>query len=138
AGRGEVTELFAQVLREGGADGLTRFEALSRIIGYWVRRCQDGFVTAAQSWQEILDYNAARLSPPWPEDRLRQEAERLWRRAEASHPGTGAGEPDQAVAEGDGPGDDGPLPVGFTEDALAAAFSAQHGEDWRHVAVWGA
>ena len=138
AGRGEVTELFAQVVREGGADGLTRFEALSRIIGYWIRRCQDGFVTAAQAWQEIQDYNAARISPPWPEDRLRQEAERLWRRAEASHPGTGAGEPDQAVAEGDGPGDDGPLPVGFTEDALAAAFSAQHGEDWRHVAVWGA
>ena len=30
------------------------------------------------------------------------------------------------------------LPIGFTEDALAAEFSEQHGEDWRHVAVWGA
>jgi len=138
AGRGDVTELFGQQVREGGADGVTRFEALSRIIGYWIRRCQDGVVTAAQAWQEIRDYNAARIAPPWPEERLRQEAERLWRRAEASHPGTGAGEPDQAVAEGDGPGEDGPLPIGFTEDALAAEFSQRHGEDWRHVAVWGA
>lgn len=137
ATRGDVTELFGQKVREGGADGVTRFEALSRIIGYWIRRCQDGFVTAAQAWQEICDYNAARITPPWPEDRLRQEAERLWRRAEANQ--TGA-EPDadDAPAGGDGSGDDGLLPIGFTEDALAAEFSEQHGEDWRHVALWGA
>jgi putative DNA primase/helicase len=136
SGRGDVTELFGQQVREGGADGVTRFEALSRIIGYWIRRCQDGFVTAGQAWQEICDYNDARISPPWPEDRLRQEAERLWRRAEASHPG--AGDPDHAGAGGDGTGDDSVLPIGFTEDALAAEFREQHGEDWRHVAVWGA
>jgi hypothetical protein len=47
--RGDVTELFGQQVREGGVDGVTRFEALSRIIGYWIRRCQDGFVTAAQA-----------------------------------------------------------------------------------------
>jgi P4 family phage/plasmid primase-like protien len=138
AARGDVTELFGQQVREGGADGVTRFEALSRIIGYWIRRCQDGFVTAAQAWQEIRDYNAARIAPPWPEDRLRREAERLWRRADAGHP---AGDPpvtDDAAAGGDGTGDDGPLPIGFTEDALAAEFSERHGEDWRHVAVWGA
>ena len=136
--RGEVAELFGQEVREGGVDGLTRFDALSRIIGYWIRRCQDGVVTAAQAWQEICDYNAARISPPWPEDRLRHEAERLWRRAEASHPA----EP-QPANDVAGAGDiiDGPddlLPIGFTEDALAAEFSALHGDAWRHVAVWGA
>ena len=136
--RGDVTELFGQQVREGGADGVTRFEALSRIIGYWIRRCQDGFVTAAQAWQEICDYNTARISPPWPEDRLRHEAERLWRRAEASHGGAGAADPEHGEVGGDGTGDDGVLPIGFTEDALAAEFSEQHGEDWRHVAVWGA
>lgn len=136
--RGDVTELFGRQIREGGADGVTRFEALSRIIGYWIRRCQDGFVTAAQAWQEICDYNTARISPPWPEDRLRHEAERLWRRAEASHAGAGAADPDHDEVGGDGTGDDGVLPIGFTEDALAAEFSEQHGEDWRHVAVWGA
>jgi len=136
--RGEVTELFGQQVREGGADGVTRFEALSRIIGYWIRRCQDGFVTAAQAWQEIQDYNAARITPPWPEDRLRQEAERLWRRAEAGDNAAGGPATEDAPAGGDGSGDDGLLPIGFTEDALAAEFSQQHGEDWQHVAVWGA
>jgi P4 family phage/plasmid primase-like protien len=137
AGRGDVTELFGQQVREGGADGVTRFEALSRIIGYWIRRCQDGFVTAAQAWQEICDYNAARISPPWPEDRLRQEAERLWRRAEAGNNAAGDPATEDATAGGGDSGDDGLLPIGFTEDALAAEFSALHGEDWRHVAVWG-
>ena len=37
--RGDVTELFGRQVREGGADGVTRFEALSRVIGYWIRRC---------------------------------------------------------------------------------------------------
>ncbi|MBW8271105.1 phage/plasmid primase, P4 family [Caldovatus aquaticus] len=136
--RGDVTELFGQQVREGGADGVTRFEALSRIIGYWIRRCQDGFVTAAQAWQEICDYNAARISPPWPEDRLRQEAERLSRRAEAGNNAARDPATEDATAGGGDSGDDGLLPIGFTEDALAAEFSALHGEDWRHVAVWGA
>jgi P4 family phage/plasmid primase-like protien len=130
--RGDVTELFGQRVREGGADGVTRFEALSRIIGYWIRRCREGHATPAQAWQEIRDYNAARIDPPWPEDRLRQEAERLWQRDAANHAdGTGDDPRPQ-------PGDDDVLPVGFTEDALAAEFSELHGDDWRHVAVWGA
>jgi putative DNA primase/helicase len=137
AGRGDVTELFGQKVREGAADGVTRFEALSRIIGYWIRRYQDGFVTAAQAWQEIQDYNAARIIPPWPEDRLRQETERLWRRAKANHVDPDAIDLEHDKDGGAGSGDDGPLPIGFTEDALAAEFSALHGEDWRHVAVWG-
>ena len=136
--RGGVTELFGQLVREGGIDGLTRFDALSKIIGYWIPRCQDGVVTAAQAWQEICDNNAARISPPWPEDRLRHEAERLWRRAEANHPAEPQPANDAAGAGDNGDGPDDLLPIGFTEDALAAEFSALHGEAWRHVAVWGA
>ncbi len=40
-----VIDLFAQQVREGGVDGVTRYEALSRIIGYWIRRFRDGHVT---------------------------------------------------------------------------------------------
>jgi putative DNA primase/helicase len=29
------------------------------------------------------------------------------------------------------------LPPGFTEDALALAFTSRHAEDWRYVAAWG-
>ena len=137
--RGEVAELFGQRIREGGADGVTRFEALSRIIGYWIRRCREGHTTPVQAWQEICDYNAARIDPPWPEDRLRQEAERLWRRDGAAHAGADGGDGADGAPDAAGAGaDDEPLPVGFTEDALAAEFSAEHGDDWRHVAIWGA
>jgi P4 family phage/plasmid primase-like protien len=133
---GDVPSLFGQRIREGGVDGTTRFEALSRVIGYWIRRCREGHVTPAQAWQEISDYNAARIDPPWPEDRLRHEAEQLWRRDATQH---GADPTDEADAAVEINTDDGNiLPVGFTEDALAADFSTLHGEDWRHVAVWGA
>lgn len=130
AGRGAVTELFGQQVREGGADGTTRFDALSRIIGYWIRRSREGHVTPAQAWDEIVAYNEARIVPPWPADRLRQEAERLWRR-DAAH---SAEQP--AAGDGGGSGEP-PLPVGFTEDALALEFTARHASDWRYIAVWG-
>jgi hypothetical protein len=38
--RGAVTELFAHRVREGGVDAAIRFDALSRVIGYWIRRCR--------------------------------------------------------------------------------------------------
>jgi putative DNA primase/helicase len=140
--RGDVTALFGQSVREGGVDGTTRFDALSRVIGYWIRRCREGHTTPAQAWQEILAYNTARIDPPWPEDRLRHEAEQLWRR-DAARQGAEAASQDTTAAAGNGSGDaaggdDEPIPVEFTEDALAAAFSDLHAEDWRHVALWGA
>jgi putative DNA primase/helicase len=61
-----VIDLFAHQVREGGVDGVTRFEALSRIIGYWIRRCRDGHVTHEQAWDEIVAYNEARIDPSWP------------------------------------------------------------------------
>ena len=138
--RGDVASLFGQRIREGGADGTTRFEALSRVMGYWIRRCREGHVTPAQAWLEITDYNTARIDPPWPEDRLRHEAEQLWRR-DAAHQGadaTGSENSNDADAGDTGGGGGEIVPVGFTEDALAADFTAIHAEDWRHVAIWGA
>ena len=129
--RGEVAELFGQRVREGGTDGITRFEALSRIIGYWIRRCRQGHATPAQAWQEISDYNAARIYPPWPEDRLRHESEQLWRRDSAQQDqrqtaGTDAsGEAPSGPARGGD--DDDLLPVGLVRadrdlDDLAREF----------------
>ena len=90
ATKGSVTELFGRKVREGGVDGTTRFDALSRVIGYWIRRCREGHVTPAQAWDEIVAYNAARIDPPWPEQRLRTEAEKLWKRDGERHGGDGA------------------------------------------------
>ena len=44
---------------------------------------------------------------------------------------------EQPAAGDGGSGDDAPLPVGFTEDALALEFTSRHAQDWRYVAVWG-
>ena len=139
--RGEVAELFGQRVREGGTDGITRFEALSRIIGYWIRRCRPGHATPAQAWQEISDYNAARIYPPWPEDRLRHESEQLWRRDSAQQDqrqtaGTDAsGEAPSGPARGRD--DDDLLPVGLVRadgdlDDLAREFepTAQSIRNW--------
>lgn len=135
---GAVTELFSHVVREGGVDGTTRFEALSRIIGYWIRRCREGHVTAAQAWAEIVDYNSARIDPPWEESRLRHEAEKIWKLDSANYgedyldadPGSGP-------PQGGGHSGGSSAPVQLTEDALAESFTDQHAEDWRYVAAWG-
>ena len=137
AERGSVTELFGRQVREGGVDGTTRFDALSRVIGYWIRRAREGHVPREQAWEEIVSYNTARVTPPWPEDRLREEAERLWKRDASRN-----GEIDRVDDDPDGGcpaggGHDGPMPVRFTEDALAATFAARHAETWRYVASWG-
>ena len=114
-----AAKLFAKRVREGGADGITRFDALSRIIGYWIRRYGDGYVSREQAWEEIASYNEACIVPPWPIDRLRQETNRLWQRDSERKAKAGLG-----AAE-------------FTEDALALQFTQRHGEDWRYVAGWG-
>jgi putative DNA primase/helicase len=132
AGRGLMAEVFRQAVHEGGVDGVTRFDALSRVLGYWIRRCREVHVTPAEAWSEIIAYNEARINPPWPMERLRTEAERLWRKDAERHGGAPAG-----PAAGKGDGEDGPLPPGYTEDALAFEFTRRHTEDWRYVALWG-
>jgi putative DNA primase/helicase len=129
-----VIDLFAHQVREGGVDGVTRF-ALSRIIGYWIRRFRDGHVTREQAWGEIVAYNEARIDPPWPVDKLRHEAERLWQRDEANH--TNSNNDAEGSNPSGGGGDSELAPVRFSEDALAATFTAEHAENWRFVAGWG-
>ena len=138
AAKGAVTELFGQKIREGGVDGTTRFDALSRIIGYWIRRCQEGHVTRLTAWAEIEAYNEARIDPPWPPERLRREAEKLWTRDERQSGGGsgGGGGANGGESSGNGPGD-GPVPPQYSEDALALAFTRQHAATWRYVAGWG-
>lgn len=122
AAKEPAAQLFARRVHEGGVDGVTRFEALSRIIGYWIRRCREGQVSRERAWEEIVSYNEACIVPPWPMDRLRQETKRLWQRDD---------ERQQSTPGGGGAGSE------FTEDALALQFTQRHGEDWRYVAAWG-
>lgn len=133
---GNATALFGKRIREGGADETTRFEALSRIIGYWVRRCRDGHVTADQAWNEMVDFNLAQIDPPWPEDRLRREAGKIWKLDRNRRGDDGASTAD-ALGNATNDNTHGAISSALSEDALAEEFSRVHGNHWRYVAAWG-
>lgn len=111
-------------IREDGLDGVTRFDALSRVMGHWIRRARLGEVGFDDAYEAVRDHNATLIRPPWEEARLAREFEALRKRdAEKS-----AGRSQKMELA--------PLPNDIvTEDALAASFVARHGSDWRHVAL---
>jgi putative DNA primase/helicase len=111
----------------GGGGEETRFSALSRVIGHWVRMVRTQGITREKAWQAVLDYNAAMITPPWPEDRLRREFLALLRRDEVNN----------GPLPTPGLSKDHPAPPPLSEDGLAAAFVARHGRAWRHVTAWG-
>ena len=65
-------------VRAGAVDAWTRFEGASAAIGHFVRQVHDGRMTADDGWEAIRGYNQACLQPPWPEDRLKTEADAIW------------------------------------------------------------
>ena len=75
-----IESILTTKVREGGKDEYTRFESLSSVIGYWLRRYHDGIVTEEQAWEEVTSFNQACVAPPWPEDRLKYEAKLLWKK----------------------------------------------------------
>ena len=70
---------------EGGEDAWTRFQGASAAIGHFIRLVHDGRMTGDEGWEAICQYNAAMLRPEWPLERLKAEADRLWRLHEERH-----------------------------------------------------
>jgi uncharacterized protein (UPF0335 family) len=75
-----VQELFRKEIRSGGIDEVSKFSALSTIIGFWLNRFHKGDVTVEEALEEIHSYNIARISPPWEKARLDDEINRLWKK----------------------------------------------------------
>jgi P4 family phage/plasmid primase-like protien len=109
------------IVRQGGVDGITRFAALSSVIGTWVRQVRLGRATLDEAWQEVRSHNLACILPPWDEARLHREFEAL-RRLDADQSRASSGPMSKLV-----PGSD---------DALAAAFVDAEGADWCFVPGW--
>ena len=121
-----ATDLTTRTIRAGSVDDVTRFEALSKVIGHWLRNARLGHCGIEEAWRAVVDYNAASISPPWDESRLLREFEALQRRDRENH---------EAPAR---PADPQQPATQFSDDTLAALFVERDGLDWRHVAAWRA
>jgi P4 family phage/plasmid primase-like protien len=127
-------ELMQMPVRAGGIDVVTRFDAISKVIGHWLLMMRLGNCTANTAWANVVNYNAAMVQPPWEESRLLREFNALARRDADTHgPIAVATGPSHALTDRDGSG----APA-FSDDALAAAFVAEHADIWRHVGAWSA
>ncbi|MEJ8570764.1 phage/plasmid primase, P4 family [Microbaculum marinum] len=125
-------DLATTTIAAGGQGGETRFTALSKVIGHWLRNARLGVCTIEAAWNAVQDHNAAMMVPPWEEDRLRREFDALLAKdiADKGHLPTRG----QGGLEGD------PTPIAppLSDDAIAADFADSHGQNWKYVPAWGA
>ena len=125
---------FAQMtIRESGQDDYSRFEALSKVIGHWIRTARAGICTLSEAWTAVCDHNAALIRPPWDEARLQREFAALLRK-DIDDKGP---LPEQGDADRQGGVDPkGPAPA-LSEDDVAARFVLAHAARLKFVPAWG-
>lgn len=75
----DVERVLTAPVHEGGVDDITRFDAAGKAIGHFIRMVREGRMTPAEAWDATVEWNVATLVPPWSEDRLRGDFERLVR-----------------------------------------------------------
>lgn len=107
----------ASPIRAGGADGITRFDALSSCIGERIRKVRLGDMTRAEAWQEVARFNAEWVVPSWDEARLRREFEAIERVDRLNHGGCRDATND----------------LDRTEHGLARRLADEHAATWRYV-----
>jgi P4 family phage/plasmid primase-like protien len=127
-------DLATQRVRAGGADGITRFEAMSRVIGHWLRNVRSGRCSIEGSLVAVLEHNTTMIDPPWDEARVRREFDALLKRDIEKNGPMPYGSPMDAGAGGDALAG---VPPKHSDDALAAVFVARHGSMTRRVETWG-
>lgn len=69
----DSSALLTTTIREGGMDGITRWDAFSKVAGHYLRVCREGGMTEAEAFAAVCGWTLAHMSPPWPEDRIKQE-----------------------------------------------------------------
>jgi hypothetical protein len=72
--------LLTTTIREGGVDGITRWDAFSKIAGHYLRVCREGAMSESEAFSAVCGWTLAHMSPPWPEERIQQEFTALLRR----------------------------------------------------------
>lgn len=74
-----VDRTMTAPIRAEGKDDLTRFEGAAVAIGHFIRQVREGRMTEGEAWEATRGWNQATLQPPWTEERLRNDFERLKR-----------------------------------------------------------
>lgn len=121
-----ITELMQKQVRAEGLDGVTRYEALSRLIGHWVRRVRIGEITLEDAWVFATNHNQSFIEPPWPEYKLRAEFDAIRRLDGKTNPEQPRFESRREIS-----------PTPGSEDALAAELVDRFGENWRSLPMAG-
>ncbi len=80
AASADQNALLHTTIREGGQDGITRWDAFSRVTGHYLHTARTGQMTPQDAYERVCGWAAAHLSPPWPEDRIRKEFSALYDR----------------------------------------------------------
>ncbi|MBF0152091.1 MAG: DUF3987 domain-containing protein, partial [Magnetococcales bacterium] len=102
-----VAAILTTPVRAEAQDAWSRFDGASAAIGHYIRMAHEGRMKRDDAWEAIRQYNAAMLRPPWSEDRLANESERLWKKhCENNGPAIGAQQGDHDWPE--------PLPLSNT------------------------
>ena len=78
-------DLALKEIRSEGRDELTRFEAVGKVIGHWLRQVRSGRITLDDAWVRVQEHNAARIEPPWETVKLRSSFDALLKRDVQNH-----------------------------------------------------
>lgn len=74
-----IEKVLTNKVYQGGNGEQTRFNHLSRVIGYWLRRCHDGLISKDRAIEEIYGYNLTNVVPPWSVEKIQQSVNGLWK-----------------------------------------------------------
>lgn len=84
ASSADSNALLTTTIKSGGGDGITRFDAFSRVAGHYLHVARSGSLSESEAFQALSGWAAAHLSPPWPEERVTKEWRALLDREVAS------------------------------------------------------
>ncbi len=76
----QAGDLFKQAVRAGNLDSVSRFSAISSVIGYCLRRVRENHMTLEEAINDIHIYNELKISPMWERSRVDREIQRLLQR----------------------------------------------------------
>lgn len=80
ASSADSNALLTTTIRSGGNDGITRYDAFSRVAGHYLHCARLGQMETLEAYDSTQGWAAAHLSPPWPDERIEREFRALYDR----------------------------------------------------------